>query len=202
VLRHLLKQNGHLRAVLTSTIAGGEAEAWASQHFVPFVGKDEGSLALMRILRRLGLAGPNPAPRSFIVHGHDEIALMQLKAYLQNTLKWQEPTVLREQPNGGRTIIEKFEDYAPKIDCVFVLLTPDDVAIESGTNDQKRRSPQNVIFEMGFFCGLLGRRSGKVVLLHKGPVELPSDIAGVVWIDIANGIVAAGEEIRKEVKSF
>jgi predicted nucleotide-binding protein len=30
-------------------------------------------------------------------------------------------------------------------------------------------------------------------------VELPSDIAGIIWIDISNGIAAAGEEIRKEV---
>ena len=52
---------------------------------------------------------------------------------------------------------------------------------------------------MGFFCGAFGRRSGRVILLHKGPVELPSDIAGVIWIDISSGVKAAGEEIRKEI---
>ena len=52
---------------------------------------------------------------------------MELKDYLQNTLKWQEPLVLREQPSRGKTIIEKYEEQSARIDCVFVLLTPDDV---------------------------------------------------------------------------
>lgn len=38
----------------------------------------------------------------------------------------------------------------------------------SGTNEQKRRSRQNVIFELGFFYAGLERRSGRVILLHKG----------------------------------
>jgi predicted nucleotide-binding protein len=124
---------------------------------------------------------------------------LQLKDYIQNTLKWREPTVLREQPSAGKTVIEKFEDSVSNVDCVFVLLTPDDKVLNNGTNDEKRRSRQNVVFEMGYFCGSLGRRSGKIVLLHKGPLELPSDIAGVIWIDISNGIKAAGEEIRREI---
>ncbi|MGH7993752.1 MAG: hypothetical protein ACREDQ_09565 [Limisphaerales bacterium] len=37
------------------------------------------------------------------------------------------------------------------------------------------------------------------IALRKGPIELPSDTHGIVWIDISNGIKAAGEEIRKEV---
>jgi predicted nucleotide-binding protein len=117
-------------------------------------------------------------------------------------LKWQEPIVLREQPSGGKTLIEKFESYARKVDCVFVLLTPDDQIVSAEINEQKRRSRQNVIFEAGFFYGTLDRSSGKILLLHKGPVELPSDVSGIVWIDISNGIQAAGEEIRKEVASL
>jgi predicted nucleotide-binding protein len=114
-------------------------------------------------------------------------------------LKWQEPIVLREQQSAGKTLIEKFEEYSRQVDCVFVLLTPDDNVVAANTSDAKRRSRQNVIFEAGFFYGALDRKSGRILLLHKGPVELPSDIAGVVWIDISNGILAAGEEIRKEV---
>src|SRR5450432_998282 len=45
----------------------------------------------------------------------------------------------------------------------------------------------------------LGRLSGRVLLLHKGPIELPSDLAAVVWIDISAGVKAAGEEIRREL---
>ena len=85
---------------------------------------------------------------------------------------------------------------------MFVLLTPDDKVVSSGTGEQKRRSRQNVIFELGFFYGALERRTGRIILLHKGSTELPSDISGIVWIDINNGIAAAGEEIRKEVATL
>src|SRR5208283_5423572 len=98
-----------------------------------------------------------------------------------------------------KTLIEKFESFARKIDCAFILLTPDDKVLSNGTNDEKRQSRQNVIFELGFFYASLERLSGRVILLHKGPIELPSDISGIVWIDIGDGIAAAGEEIRKEV---
>lgn len=137
----------------------------------------------------------------FIVHGHDDEAKLDLKNYLQNTLHFREPIILHEQPNGGRTIIEKLEDYALISSIVFVLLTPDDRPAEvEGANTQKRRARQNVIFEMGYFLGILGRRSGRVLLLHRGPLEIPSDLCGIIYIDIADGIEAAGEKIRREIE--
>jgi len=45
----------------------------------------------------------------------------------------------------------------------------------------------------------LGRESGKILLLHKGPVEIPSDIIGIEYIDISNGVESAGEGIRREL---
>jgi len=35
--------------------------------------------------------------------------------------------------------------------------------------------------------------------LHQGACELPSDIAGITFIDVTHGVEAAGENIRKEV---
>ena len=71
-------------------------------------------------LKRRVSRGKVIPPRAFIVHGHDDLAISELKDYLQNTLKWDPPVVLREQPNRGRTIIEKFEELSGRIDCVFV----------------------------------------------------------------------------------
>ena len=156
---------------------------------------------LVHIIEGLvGVAQEEPKHHSFIVHGHDEAAKLSLKNYLQNTLKLPEPVILHEQPNFGRTIIEKFEDYAAKTDLVFVLLTPDDIVVEAGRpDDEKRRARQNVIFELGYFLGALGRSSGRVFLLHKAPLDLPSDISGIVYIDISSGIDAAGETLRREL---
>lgn len=136
--------------------------------------------------------------RSFIVHGHDNEAKLELKDYLQNTLDLPEPIILHQQPNKGRTVIEKFEECSENIDVAFVLLTPDDIG---GISDgkQRERSRQNVIFELGVFVGKFGRKSGRVILLHRGDLEIPSDLAGIIYIDITDGIESAGEKIRKEL---
>jgi len=153
------------------------------------------------VYRTLGIPQDTEALRPFIVHGHADQLKLELKNYIQNTLHLPEPVILHEQPSLGRTIIEKFEDYAASSALVFVLLTPDDLgASAADPDDTKRRARQNVIFEMGYFLGMLGRESGRVLLLHKGPLELPSDLSGVAYIDISSGVEAAGELIRREIK--
>lgn len=136
--------------------------------------------------------------KTFIVHGHDSEAKLSLKNYIQNTLKMDEPIILAEKASGGLTIIEKFEKYSENCNLVFVLLTPDDLY----TQDGKSRARQNVILELGYFLGKLGRKSGRVILLYKGNLELPNDISGLVYINIDNGIEASGEEIRREINSI
>jgi CheY-like chemotaxis protein len=185
--------------LLSSEMVGGEAYEWAKEQNIPFVFKDEGPKAIIGALAESGIILDPQPPLAFIVHGHDEASLMELKDYLQNTLKWQEPLVLREQPSHGKTIIEKFEEQSNRVDCVFALLTPDDVGKIFLTNDDKRRARQNVIFELGFFYAQMGRKSGRVFALCNGPLEIPSDLQGVIWIDISKGIKAAGEDIRREV---
>ncbi|MGH9843308.1 MAG: TIR domain-containing protein [Blastocatellia bacterium] len=149
---------------------------------------------------KLIIDGGYRKPRSFIVHGHNETLTLELKNFLQNKLRLPEPIILREQPSCGRTIIEKFEEETQQVDLVFILLTPDDVvSMAAAPNDQKRRARQNVIFEMGYFFSALRRKKGKVLLLHQGPCELPSDISGIIYIDVSNGIEAAGELIRREL---
>ena len=138
-------------------------------------------------------------PRVFIVHGQDHQALLDLKNYLQNVLKFDEPVILHEQASKGMTIIEKFEHYAEDADIVFALLTPDDVVdAAKGTG----RARQNVLFEYGFFLGRLGRRSGKAFLLYKKGVEIPSDLAGVIYVEITNGISCEGEQLRRELEEL
>jgi predicted nucleotide-binding protein len=140
-------------------------------------------------------------PRVFIVHGHNEVTKLALKNYLQNVLKLPEPIILHERPSLGRTIIEKFEDEAAHVDLVMVLLTPEDRGASASDSDElKRRARQNVIFELGYFLGHYGRTSARVILLQEGAIELPSDIAGLVYIDISHGIGAAGESIRREIQ--
>ena len=185
--------------LLTSAPMESGASQWAKENEVPCVLKHERRNELLDALAQLGIVANALAPRSFIVHGHDEHLLLELKDYIQNTLGWPEPTILREQQDAGKTIIEKFEEEARRVDWVFVLLSPDEKSLDLKTNDEKRRARQNVIFELGFFYGLMRRDKGRVMVLKKGQVELPSDIQGVIWVNVDNGIRASGEDIRREV---
>jgi CheY-like chemotaxis protein len=133
--------------------------------------------------------------RPFIVHGHNMEAVYELKNYLQNYIGLEEPVILAEKPSRGRTLIEKFEEHAAVANVVFALFTADDLV-----GEDERRARQNVLFEYGYFVGRLGR--GRVFLLYEKGVALPSDLHGIVYIDITNGIVAAGEEIRRELKDI
>lgn len=200
--RRFRERNQNFPVILFSQeIYGGEAKLWARENGVPFVFKYEDRSRLISVLHELGIVKNVERPRAFIVHGHDEALLLELKDYLQNTLKWPEPIVLRDQAHAGRTIIEKFEEHTRGLDWVFVLISPDDRAFDPKSNDEKRRARQNVIFELGFFYGLLGRFEGRVLVLKKGDIELPSDIQGIAWINVDNGIKASGEDIRKEIES-
>jgi predicted nucleotide-binding protein len=141
----------------------------------------------------------NPAPGIFVVHGRNLTPVRELQNYIQNVLGLGNPIILRDRKSGGDTVIEKFEREAARVGLVFVLMTPDDVGHLANETAPLHRARQNVIFELGYFIGKLGRSSGRVILLSSGAVELPSDITGVIQIDIRHGIEAAGEKIRKEL---
>jgi predicted nucleotide-binding protein len=94
--------------------------------------------------------------RIFLVHGRDEGVLHEVARFLEKLNL--DVIILREQPSSGRTIIEKFVDYS-NVGYAIVLLTPDDRggAAESSLEDQLPRARQNVIVELGYFLGKLGR---------------------------------------------
>ena len=116
----------------------------------------------------------------FIVHGHDDLAIHQIKEFLRK-LKFN-PIVLREQANSGRTIIEKLIDHTQpnEIGYGIVLYTPCDKGCASGHEaDLKSRARQNVVFEHGLLMGCLGR--SRVHALVKGDIETPGDLGVVVY---------------------
>jgi predicted nucleotide-binding protein len=116
--------------------------------------------------------------RVFIVHGHDEAAKEAVARFV--SLLRLDPIILHEQPNAGRTIIEKLEGHLD-VDFAVVLLTPDDIGTLATKPDETRpRARQNVVLELGLFLGALGRN--RVCALHKGNVELPSDYDGVIYV--------------------
>ena len=133
----------------------------------------------------------------FLVHGHDERAIHETARFLEKLDV--EVVILREQPNSGRTIIEKFVDYSD-VTFAVVLLTGDDRGgvVTASFDAHRLRARQNVILELGFFLGRLGRM--RVCALYQEGVEIPSDYSGVIF----TAVDAAGAwrlALAKELKA-
>jgi predicted nucleotide-binding protein len=115
----------------------------------------------------------------FVVHGHDGPAKTVVTLLIERA--GLNAVILHEQPNAGRTIIEKFEKYGGSAGFAVVLLTPDDVG-GPGRENLRPRARQNVIGEMFWFAGKLGRE--RVCALKKGDIEMPSDFVGVGYTEM------------------
>ena len=80
------------------------------------------------------------------------------------------------------------------------LLTPDDEGHEAGRPEQKKyRARQNVILELGMVLARLGR--GRVAILHKESVELPSDINGILYIPFKERVNEARHKLFQELQA-
>ena len=129
----------------------------------------------------------------FVVHGHDG----ELKQSVARLVEKQglEAIILSEQANKGKTIIEKFEENSD-VSGAICLFTADDFGRAKTDTDEKPRARQNVVFEAGYFMGMLGR--SRVVIIAEHGVELPSDMQGIVYTDKNNWEL----DVLKELKAM
>ncbi|UTH49846.1 nucleotide-binding protein [Loktanella salsilacus] len=125
---------------------------------------------------------PNDFHRVFIVHGHDEAPRETVARFLSTV--GLDPVILHEQANKGMTIPEKLAAYA-NVGFAVVLLTPDDEGRVKDAAEMQFRARQNVILELGYFVGRLGR--DRVFALLKGQIEIPSDYVGVAYTAFDEG---------------
>ena len=135
-----------------------------------------------------------PSNKIFIVHGHDEAKRLNVELLIEKL--GYEPIVLFKQPSSGATIIEKLEKAISEAAFAIVLYTKCDEGKATGEKELKPRARQNVVFEHGLLCGVLGRK--KVVALLEEGVEWPGDLNGIVYI----GIDPAGAWQLKLVKEM
>ena len=143
----------------------------------------------------------------FIVHGHDDGA-KDAVARVVGDLGF-EAIILHEQASSGNTIIEKIEANS-NVGFGIVLYTPCDLGRSKEEEDQlKHRARQNVVFEHGYLMAKIGRKN--VCALVKGDVETPSDISGLVYVQmdkagawkyaVADEMEACGYEVdRSKIK--
>lgn len=132
----------------------------------------------------------------FIIHGRDENNRQRLRTLLKERFNL-EPIILQDISGGGRTIIEKLEDEASTAIYAFALLTPDDVVKEK--TDQYLQARPNVMIEIGWFYGRLGR--SRVCLVQKIGTEVPTDLQGVNRVTFADNVDEAYLQIEGELRN-
>lgn len=160
----------------------------------------DGGRAPRAVGRPRAVERAEPQKPVFIVYGHDRGAREGLELLLRRM--GLDPVVLMNLPAAGDTVIEKLERYLGEHDQVgfaCVLLTPDDEGYAVGREEEKKyRARQNVVLELGMVLARLGRP--RVAILHKKSVELPSDIAGLIYIPFEERVDEAKAQLFKELR--
>jgi predicted nucleotide-binding protein len=126
---------------------------------------------------------PNPSAgvvnrRVFVISGSDE----EMKKAVTKALTklWLTPIVLCEEPGHGKKIIEQSAEYAD-VNFAVVLLSPDEYAYAKTGEHSKRklRPQQEVIFELGFVLGKLGKDNVMVLFRESDTFDVPTIFASL-----------------------
>lgn len=134
----------------------------------------------------------------FVIHGHSESKWRELSSLLSNNLKLN-PIVLMEQADSGFTLIEKFESYAKQCSYAFALFTPDDYITNSSITYSQMRP--NVIFELGWFYGHLGRDRVCILSQKNKDIKIFSDMSGIVYKEFHENIKECFIDIQNDLKT-
>jgi predicted nucleotide-binding protein len=135
-----------------------------------------------KVARKTVMANPKDV---FVVHGHDHGMKETIARFLSKA--GLNPIILHEQPDEGKTIIEKFETHAD-VSFAVAIFSRDDLGVavkdipKTGPIEKvlRPRARQNVVLEFGYFMGALGRKNVRAIV-EEG-VETPSDYSGVLFI--------------------
>ncbi len=147
---------------------------------------EDQSTALQRLVPR--------SKKVFLVHGHDMTNTLRLRTTLKERFELT-PVILSEQPSRSQSVIEKFELEASQTAFAFVLITADDFVVKGNANYPQARP--NVLFELGWFFGRLGRN--RVCILFQEGTSVPSDLDGIVRIQFRSSVTEKLDEIENEL---
>lgn len=136
----------------------------------------------------------------FIIHGHNEAKLLELEKMIKEQFGLN-PIILKDKPNSGMTIIDKFEKYSQQCSYAFALFTPDDI-VTGKDGKQYFQARPNVIFELGWFYAHLGRSRVCILEQSSEKSEIFSDLQGVMRIQFNKNIDECFLQIQRELQSI
>ena len=120
--------------------------------------------------------------RIFLSHGRSQDWL-QVQAFIEKDVKVS-TLELAQEPNKGRTVLQKLGEESDKCSFAVIVMTGDD---DLGAGAPRAR--ENVMHEIGFFQGKYGLE--RVCLLYEEGTNIPSNIHGLVYVPFPKGYVNA-----------
>ncbi|MBM3471689.1 MAG: hypothetical protein FJX75_00270 [Armatimonadetes bacterium] len=138
-----------------------------------------------------------PSTGVFIVHGHDRTAALELKELIGERFGSLTPVLLDREAHQGRTLIEKLEQVGGGCGYAFAIWTPDD-SVETADASYRQMRP-NVLFEVGWFYGKLGR--SRTCVLYRRGTAVPTDLLGIGWHEFGTSVRDRYLEIEAEIKA-
>lgn len=130
----------------------------------------------------------------FISHGRSK-DWYEVQAHIEKDLKLN-TLELAQEPSIGQTVIEKLETNSDNCDSAVIVMSGDDADA-----DGLVKVRENVMHEIGYFQGKYGR--SRVVLLHEEGVNVPSNLAGIVYVAYPKGkIDATFGKLDRELKAM
>lgn len=135
-----------------------------------------------------------PFKRVFLTHGTAP-DWREVQAFIERDLGLT-TLELAQQPNLGRSVLEKLEQESSKCDSAVIVMTGDDVDSTGNT-----RARENVLHEIGYFQSKYGL--SRVCLLHEEGTNIPSNIHGLVYIPFTKGHVSMTfGPLLRELRAF
>ena len=134
-----------------------------------------------RLRQRNRFVSPvNPRPVLFVGCSTESLSVAQA---IQSALE-HDPIVVKVWTDGifeaSRFPIESLERELPGVDFAALVLSPDDKVISrDSTTDAPR---DNIVFELGFFMGALGRSRTFLVCPDGVNIKIPTDLEGLTTI--------------------
>lgn len=123
-----------------------------------------------------GVPAPLPRPRIFVASSVEGLPIAEALAlnlqYDAQVTIWDEGVFSLSEGT-----LATLDEVADASDFAIVVLTADDMTTTRGRTSAVPRD--NVIFELGFFMGRLGRERTFMVYSRDNSPALPSDLAGV-----------------------
>ncbi len=116
----------------------------------------------------------------FVVHGFDT-ELLDFMTVIFQKLGFGF-IISHEHGHQEKTMFQKFLDH-PEIGFAAVALSPDDIGYRKDqyTDKARFRARQNVVFEMGFLIGKLGRNRVFVLVRDEYNFELPTNYFDAIY---------------------